>query len=260
MKTNISKYVYSIICILILSAISSIKLFSATNDEIFSQANKKYKSGDYQGALNEYLKIENSGMESAELYYNIGDAYYKINAYPKAILYFERAKKINPADKDIEMNIRVANSKIIDRINTIEPFFLYRLALDSANMFSARAWAILFVSLLSVASILYIATIYNKKRIIKKSAFLVASLSLFLAICTLGLGLYRGHLQNKKDSAIVTNFTGEVKFGPDPAAKVNFVLHEGTKISIVENKDNWIKIRISDGREGWLQKQDMTII
>jgi tetratricopeptide (TPR) repeat protein len=235
--------------------IFSISLFSQ-NEKAFEQAGRLYQAGKYDFALEKYLSIKNSGYESSELYYNIANSYYKISNFPKAILYYEKALKINPSDEDAQVNLKISNLKIVDKVNEIEPFFLFKWLKIFINIFSPTLWAVFFVISLFVAMAFFITQIVLSKPSLKKLFFGLGITGICLAFVSIGSAIYANYLINSTNSAIVISQVVNVKSGLDPTADVSFVLHEGTKVSILEIKDNWLKVKLADGREGWLPQKD----
>ncbi len=228
----------------------------AQAEKSFEQAGRLYQAGKYDFALEKYLSIKKSGYESSELNYNIGNSYYKIANYPKAILYYEKALKLNPSDEDAQINLKISNLKIVDKVSEIEPFFIYKWLKIAINFFSPTLWAVFFIITLFSASAFLILQIVIRKPSLKKTFFALAILSLCFAVINLSSAIYANYLINASNSAIVMSQAVNVKSGLDPTADVSFVLHEGTKVNILEVKDNWLKIKLSDGREGWMPQKD----
>lgn len=233
----------------------SVNLFSAP-DKDFEQACRLYQAGKYDFALDKFLNIRKAGFESEELYFNIANSYYKLSNYPKAVLYYEKTLKLNPAYEDAQVNLRISNLKIVDKINEIEPFFLVKWLKAYTTYFSPTIWAIFFIIGLSVASAFFILQIFLHRPRYKKLFFALGIISFSLAFMNLATAIYSNYKLNTSNAAIVITQAVNVKSGLDPTADVSFVLHEGTKVSILEDKDNWYKIKLGDGREGWMPKKD----
>lgn len=232
---------------------------TADGESIFKQGNNAYKSGAYEVAIEKYQSLLDKGKVSWELYYNMGNAYYRIGDYTHAILAYEKASKLSADNADIKHNLAVANSKILDKIESVDAFFLQRYLHSFRDAFASSAWATLFIIFLFIAMGLMIYSIYlrNKKR---QWCYYSAGLFGFLAIVSLSVGIYRLHAEASSDTAIVIAQSIDLKTNLDPAAEVAFTLHEGTKVQILEYKDNAYRIKIADGREAWIPESELSFI
>ncbi|MEI6122805.1 MAG: tetratricopeptide repeat protein [Bacteroidota bacterium] len=240
------------IIILALIYFQSFVLSASPYNDIIAQANKAYTDGKYNNAIELYKQVVNNGYQSAQLYYNLGNAYFKNKNYPRAMLYLEKAKKLDPANPKIDFNIQVCNTKIIDKIEELpQPF--YRNWINSFCLwFSMDVWARFSVVFLFLfVSFVAIYLMANPVRIRKASFW--ASL-LFLAIAlTSGINAhsqYRGINQSRQ--AIIFEPTVNVKSSPDPNSQDIFVIHEGTKVAITDKVGTWIQIQIANGSDGWI--------
>ncbi len=251
---------YWIITIALL--IATIDAFPKANiDQSFGEANNYYKSGVYDAAIERYNGILNSGYDSPELFYNLGNAYYKTGNYPKAILAYERAKKLAPADAEINFNLALANGKIIDKIPSIEPFFLYKWLANVRDIFSSDAWATIFIISLFIASVAAIFRIFVPKNSRKHKALgIFATSILIIGVANIAIGIFRLKAETARDEAIVMIPTVELKTSLDPAAETAFSIHEGTKVQILEFKDNYYHIKLTDGRQGWIATSEVEVV
>lgn len=233
----------------------------AGNEDLFKEANNLYKSGLYKEAIEKYQKIYEQGFHSAELYYNMGNSYYKNGEHPKAILFYEKSKLLAPTDKDIDNNLMLANSKIIDKIPTIEAFFLYKWVKSVRDLFSSGSWSVIFIILIWISSVIFIVKLKLKNNSAKHQILKVlGAIFIIISILSLSAGIYRLKAENSRNTAIVISPSIDLKTSLDPAAEIGFTLHEGTKILILEFKDNMYKIKISDGREAWIPSSAIEII
>lgn len=247
--------------------IATICIFAACNllalspsQEIFEKANRHYKAGNYDAATELYTKILLSGNHSSELYYNLGNAYYKAGNFPKSILNYEKAKLLNPGDADIDLNLRIARGKIVDRIPVIEPFFLYSWANSFAACRDSDGWASVVFGFFVFMLVLLAMKMFAVRRWKRRAYFIGACVAGFGVIIALACSIYRLNIETAKDTAIVMTPVVDLKSGLDPAAETSFVLHEGTKVFILDTKDNWYKIKISDGRQAWIPAKDVETI
>ena len=219
---------------------------------IITRANKAYTDGLYTNALELYKQVLKEGYESPGLYYNIGNVYYKLNDFTSAILYYEKAKKLSPGNEDIAYNLKVADSKIADKIEPIPEMFYRRWYFSLARNFSTDTWA--KTGIISFVLTLFFAALYFISRIItiRKLGFWLA-ISLFCISSLCFLFAYQDYLLVKNhDEAIIFTPTVTIKSSPDEKSIDLFVLHEGTKVELLDQIGNWFEIRIANGSIGWL--------
>jgi tetratricopeptide (TPR) repeat protein len=227
------------------------------HNEWLDSANQAYTNGDYTQAIDHYEMILEHGYESAALYYNLGNAYYKQNIIDKAILNYERALLLKPNDEDIKYNLEMANRLTVDRIEKLPEFFLDVWFRNSINWFSSNQWAIISISAFVLALIFISIYLYTRKYGIKKLSFW---LGLALVLVTI-FSLIFSYQQKKKiiikDTAIVMSPSVTVKSSPDLSGTDLFVIHEGTKVWLQDEVGEWKEIKLSDGSKGWLRTDDI---
>lgn len=224
------------------------------------EAEAAYTKEDYTKAIELYEGLLKTHGESAEIYYNLGNAYYKANKIAPAILNYERAQLLEPGDGDIRFNLQLARQKSVDKIEPVGNFFLTEWFQSIQNMGSADAWAktgiisfILFIGCL-------ILFFFSKWIHLKKIGFYVGILLLVLVIFSnIFAGNQKDELVNRK-GAIVFAPTVTVKSSPDASGNDLFILHEGTKVSIKSKLGDWSEIEMEDGNVGWMPSKDITII
>lgn len=221
------------------------------------EGNAAYNEGDYDQALTLYNQIEEAGMESAALYFNMGDTYYKMKSYPMAILYYEKALKLDPGNEDIRTNLEIANLAVVDKINIIPQSFLARWWNGLKQTFSADGWAWVSVVVFGLLLLCLFIFLMSRRSGLRKAGFFVG---LFMVVC-LALSVFFAIDQYRdmkyQDEAIVMTPTVTVKSAPSENGVNLFVLHEGAKVRILESTMGWDKIRIADGSLGWLQTSDV---
>ena len=219
---------------------------------LMQTANNAYDAGLYDSALNVYHLIEKEKLESAALYYNMGNAYFKNNDIASAILYYEKAKKTDPNNDDIDYNLSIANSMIVDKIDKVPELFFKKWWTYFYNMFNADIWTVL--SLLSWFILVFFIGMFilTKRRSARKLAFYFGVIFLFTSIASFGLASQKYYYGKEKQEAIIFTPTITVKSSPTTSAVDLFVVHEGTKVKIMDEVNEWIKIKIQDGSVGWL--------
>jgi len=227
------------------------------NQILVDEANKVYNEGSFEQATELYEKVIENGYESAEVYYNLGNAFFKQNKFAAAILYYEKAKKLEPNDEDINFNLNIVNNRIVDKIETVPELFyiqwwntlIYALTVDQWGMLSAA-----FFILLLIMALVFLLT-----RIIwlKKVSFWFGLLFLISSLSTYALANQKFNSFKKDHEAIVFTPTVTVKSSPTESSIDLFVIHEGTKVELLDNVGDWYEIAISNGSVGWIKVNDI---
>lgn len=229
-------------------------------DSLFIKGNNKYQKGKYEAAVSAYKQILDSGYTSAEVYYNLGNAYYKNHRYDQAILYYERAKLLAPNDEDIKHNIELARKQTTDKIEKVPEFFLSKWMNYLTHTLSVNQWAL--ISAIGFILFLGFLTIYfgSGRILLKKYAFWLSLVLLIISIS--GYIFSRNHYQKIQDSdhAIITTGAVNVVSEPIPNSKKLFVIHRGTKVKIENCRNEWCKIKLPNGNAGWIKPKNMTEI
>lgn len=247
------KKLFFLIYILFTSVVVSQK----DNKALFDAANENYKLGNFQKAIDQYLKIEESKQVSSDLYYNIANSYYKLNNVANTIYYYEKALILNPLNEDASNNLEFAKRMTIDNIEELPKTFLQKIEVNYIKILSYNQWAILAVIFSFIGAILfllfYYSTISSKKRIY----FLTSVLSFVF----LSISVFTSYNQYQKELntqyAIIFVSKASVNNAPTSNADEVFILHEGTKINIIDTVDNWKKIKLADGKIGWISADSL---
>lgn len=220
--------------------------------QLLQNANEQYNLAQYDSALVLYSQLIESGKISAEILYNTGNTYYKLRDFPSAILYYEKALKIAPNDEDIQHNLEVANSLIIDKIEAVPQLFFKEWWNTFYTMFSANLWAVIsLITLAFLLGFLLLFLLYRSKTW-RKVGFFAAVILFFVVLGTFGMASQKYFYTQKTNEAIVFTPTITVKSSPSASSVDLFVLHEGAKVSLMDEVDGWKKIRIANGSIGWL--------
>jgi hypothetical protein len=221
-------------------------------DSLVSEGNKHYMHREYGLAADCYNEVIDLGYISGDLFYNLGNSYYKQDSLSKAILYYEKALLLKPGDEDIRQNLALANARIIDKIDSIPVFFLRRWISDLQRFFLPAQWAVisLVLFLLALSSFLWfvISSDYN----VKRTGFTAGVVFLMLAVSGMLSMCNRTNKLLKSGSAIIMTSSVSAKSSPDEQSTNMFVLHEGTKVMLLDSVQNWKEIRIPDGNKGWV--------
>ncbi len=245
------KFLVHIVFIALLS-LSGEHMQAQDSDSLFVAANKSYQQENYMDALELYQKIEKSDLQSAALYFNMGNIYYKTNQVAPAIYYYEKALKLAPNDKDIEFNLKFANRMILDNIEPL-PKSLWQKFMDVVILsFTYETWAKIAVSLAFLFAILFLMYHFSYSTSKKRIYFITSILSVIFVTTSLFFAYRNKHYVDNNIEAIIFSAEAEVKSAPTNSSDVYFELHEGTKVLILETLDNWKKIKIADGKMGWI--------
>ena len=226
-----------------------------------ADADKAYQENKYAEAIKMYENILETQGESAVVYYNLGNSYFKEKNMAKAVLNYERALLLNPGDADIRFNLDMARSKTVDQITPATEVFIVTWINSLTNMQSERGWAkigiVSFICLL-VGLALYI---FSKRLFVRKIGFIGAVVLLVVTVCA---NLFARQQKNElmdRTGAIVMSPTVTVKSTPDKSGTELFVLHEGTKVFVEDNSmKGWKEIRLEDGNKGWIPTEAIEII
>lgn len=224
-----------------------------TQDAFFDAATKAYNAGDYSLALDYYEKILAQGYHSGELYFNMGNAYYKQNQIAQSIYFFEKALMLNPKDSEILKNLGFAKKMTIDAIPTKVPNGLGEAFKSMIAVYPIKTWSNLTIVFMLLAIALYFIYYFGQKPLLKRMAFSFAVIFLIASLFVFNSGVLLEKESLKNNPAIVFE-TAKVLSEPNPAGVQSFELHEGTKVQVLENYEDWFKIQISDGQTGWLKQ------
>ena len=230
-------------------------------DSLWNSANQAYMEGRWTDAVADYELISGMGLESAALYCNTGDAYFKDGNVPMAILFYERALKLDPSYEDARYNLQLLNSTIQDRIDPIPDFILKVWAKDICYLMDSDAWAVCFIVLLALTLGLVLLFILGATAAGRRIGFFTGIVTMLLAVASLSFSLWQKNDYMSADDAIVMRPVTSVKSSPSSEASTDlFILHEGTKVTILDVVGNWSNIELADGRQGWLLSRDIETI
>jgi len=247
------KKIFFLLCLLS----TAVFVAQTSNNDVFEKANLNYKEGKYQEAIDLFKTIEARDSVSSTLFYNIANSYYKLNNVANTIYYYEKALKLDPLNTDAANNLEFARRMTIDNIEELPKTFLQRLEANYIQKLSYNQWASSAIFLSFLASILfllfYFSSISNRKRIY----FLTSMLSFLLLAITVFISYNQyQRVINTRDAII---FTPKVSVNSAPTINSDeiFVLHEGTKVMVLDAVDNWKKIKLADGKIGWIITTDL---
>ncbi len=229
-------------------------------ENTFSQANELYNKGSYIEAINNYKEIIKNDFHSAELYYNLGNAYYRLDSIASSVYYYEKALQLNPNDRETIDNLELINKTLVDEIDPITTPLIESILNSISNIFYFETWGYIsiFFSFLIVA--LFLSYYFANSSRVKRLTFVLLCISSIFMLVSLinGNKGYNNYINN--EYAIIYSYETDLKTEPNYRSETLFMLHEGTKIQVLENYNNWIKIRLVNGQVGYIQLIDVKIL
>ena len=232
-------------------------IVTAQNETLFEQGSTLYNDGKYAEAIDKYNAILDSGEHSEALYFNLGNAHYKLNNIAPSIYYYEKALQLSPNDADVINNMAFAKNMTIDAIDVIPDVGFSKIINNVIHLLSFDDWAILAVVSVLLFVVLFLFYYFTYSTSKKRLAFIGSLASLFIMFLTLTLAFQKYNLVKKDKPAIVYVQESQVKSEPNLRSKEAFRLHEGTKVQILDTVNDWKKIKLTDGKIGWISSQDI---
>lgn len=240
------------------------KLTTPTASGAAAEAIAAYNEGHFRRAI-EILETEKdaqlkNGLESSELYYNLGNAYFRLNELANARLYYEKALLIAPGDRDIQHNIDYLLTKTEDKILVADTFFLNTWFRAVLNLFGSNTWAVIAIALFIVFVASLVAFFFGRSILLKKTAFYIGIVSLVIVIFANVFAFKQKDKIENRDTAVIMVGSVPIVSSPDINSKELFILHAGTKVYITKEDRNWIEIEIDNGSVGWVQRDKIEVI
>ncbi len=225
---------------------------------IYNQANKLYAKKEYSRALEQYHELVDRGIENPALYYNLANTYFKVGMTGRAVLYYERALHLKPLDREIRANLKFVRMSLTDKISPLYSESMYRLLQTLCAIFNFKVIFIielLFFSAFCTLFILYSLS-HSVTHTLKR---VIAVCGILFVVSIAGMFAYATN-EKKHPAGIVLEKTVDVNSSPISESERIFELHEGTKVKIIESRDEWVRFRIADGREGWIRANTIALI
>lgn len=236
------------------------QLDAQSPQDLYNAGVAAYAAEDYTAALDSWQQILQMGQESSALYYNIGCAHFKCSDLAPAVIAFERALRLDPSNSDARHNLEYVNACLQDRIDSVPEFFLLQWFRNFRNLLSSNSWAVLAIVFFVLALALLLLFLFSsgKKKIAPFFCSLAALLLFAMSFsCSLSL---KAEYQDSTQAVVLCSVSA-VRSSPDSISGTDlFVLHEGSKVKIIETVGDWYDIELSDGRRGWMKKNDLEII
>lgn len=229
-------------------------------DSLWNRAGEHYSQGQYQEALQSYEALEALGLHSAPLWYNMAGCHFKMNEVARAVLCYERALRLDPRNPDIAYNLELARSYCIDEITPVPEFFVGTWVKNLCNRLSSNLWAYTALGVLALALLFFLGFFHASGVGFRKTAFILGLFLLFISAVCGTFALWQRQLVQARSHAIVMAPVSGVKSSPDNQGKDLLVIHEGLKVEVIEEVGPWSRIKLADGRQGWVATQEIEYI
>lgn len=252
MKTKLQNHLNSIF--IIAAFLIATNIFAQSPDELMSRANKFYQEQNYSQAVENYQKILSQGFESGALYYNLGNAYFKTGRLGYAIYSYEKGLKLKPNDEDLAYNLRLANARSVDKLTELPKLFIVAWWEGLVTSLGVNGWSLIVILIFWILLASIAVYFFSRKTNLQRISFMSGSASLSVLILVLVLLIARVNREATTNFGILLEPTCTVKASPDSKSNDAFVIHEGIKFTIDDFVNDWAKIRLVDGKIGWVQK------
>jgi len=251
------KQLTGLLLILILCVESS---FAQDIYDLVEEGNNHYINGEFESAINKYEAVLDSGYESPELYYNLGNAYFKSHKLTMALVQYERALLLDPNDEEIKHNLAMARQYVVDEIDELPELLIKKWYRTFITFLTIDQWAYISISTFILALVLFLIYLLTNTIHLRKLAFWLAIVFLLFAPATYVFSYHRKKNIYDHNYAIIFPPSVTIKGSPDNSGTDLFQLHEGTKVEIIDQLGEWREIRLSDGNVGWLKAEDLVKI
>ena len=233
-------------------------LASIENAEIYNSANDLFTNKEYHEALELYRELINRGVQNPLLYYNLANTYYKIGDMGNAVLYFERALRLKPFDRDIRANLNHVRSGLEDKIRPLYDEGILRLLRRLFSFPNVKTIVYVEIVLFSILIILLLSFLFlpHARIRLKRSIIIIGVIYVVTLIGMISQFTY----ESKFPQGILLQKVVDVKSSPLVESETLFSLHEGAKFRLIENRGEWIRFSIQDGRQGWIMRESVAFI
>lgn len=229
-----------------------LSLAGQTPGEKYTQAGQLYGSGDYSGAAAIYRKLWEDGFRSKDLLYNAGNAFFKSGDNASAILFYERARLLAPADEDVDYNLQIARSRITDRFESVPELFFVRWFDFLSLLTPTNTWAVAALAMFVVSLALALIFLTKSRARGRLLSFWLSLASLILAILMVSLAVRNNSLVNHNPRAVITCSIVTGRSAPGETGNELFVIHSGTTVTIEQELGSFREVRLPDGNKGWI--------
>lgn len=257
LKNNILRKLFNI---LFLFCCISATAFAQNYDDMMRHANEAYQKQQFEEAAALYQQIADAGNEGSVLYYNLGNAYFKCEENGKALLWYERALRLDPRNEDIKHNIAFVNQKLVDRIEEMPELFVTRWWNALSGSLTSHSWAVFSI----IASLLFFVTLAGMLLLKRPALRSVCTWGSFLCLILLVFSIIFANKEKNRywetPEAIVMRPVLNVKNTPGTSSRDLFVIHEGLKVEVTDHLNEWVEIKLPNGEKGWVEAQAVEMI
>lgn len=250
------KRLFAIIILLSISFLT----FASVDDSLMQQGNAAYQNGDNDLAIDCYQEIIDHGNEGAILYYNLGNAYFKAKQTAEALLWYERALRLDPSNEDIKHNITYANLQITDKIEVLPELFIVRWWNALSKSMTVTGWAVMAVVFGALFALSIALILVSRRRWLSVTAVALAFISLLIAIFSLIFASKEAKRYVNQPEAIVMQSVVNAKGTPNESGTSLFVIHEGLKVAVTDRVGTWVEIKLPNGEKGWVEASSLEVI
>lgn len=249
------KFSISIFCICLSSFMSANQI-----NVLLDSANSAYSKGEFDKAIKGYETILASKQEAPEVYFNLGNAYYKSNNLAYAILNYERAIKLNPDNEDFNFNLKLANQRVEDQVDEAPVLFLTQWKNALISIMTEKGWSQFCIVLIVISLLLFTLFIVTQQRNYKQLGFFGGIITVVLSIATFFIANHKYQLTVHGNEAIITAPSITVTGSPSEKGTKLFIIHEGIKVNITQEEADWVEIKIANGTIGWVKTSQLARI
>ena len=243
--------------ILFFALFSCLTCFGQDPEDLFRSGNIAYNKGAYDRAIVYYDSVSSLGVHSPELYFNLGNAYYKKNAIASSILNFEKALLLDPDDEQLINNLAYAQNMTLDRFTSLPESELKKATTDLVFLTSVRGWSIVLIAVFWLVAFLFFLFKRSNSSMLKRLFFTGFVISLLLSILTVLIILQQQNTLRNTNPAIVFVQSESFRAEPNMRSEVLLTIHEGAKVFILEDVEDWIKIKLQNGSIGWIPRSSV---
>lgn len=229
-------------------------------DSLFDSANELYKNGKFEEAIEKYKKVEVKELVSTELYYNLGNSYYKLNKVGPSIYYYEKALNLDPSNEDVKNNLVFAKRLALDNIEVLPQTVLQKFNTNYLQELTYNQWAVVVIVFSILGSLLFLLFYFAEIPSRKRFYFVTSIGSFIILLASLFITYNQYNISKKNKEAIVFAEKTEIRNAPTLNSEIVFTLHEGTKVIVLDAVDNWKKVKINDGKLGWIIADDIKLL
>lgn len=232
----------------------------AQNNTKFQEANELYGKGEFELAIDTYQSILETGVHSAELYFNLANSHYKLNNVAPSIYYYEKALQLNPEDKDIQNNLAFAQNMTIDAVAEVSEVGFDKIYKNWVNAYSFDSWSRLAIAFSVAFVILFLVYYFSRNTVKKRLSFVLGFSCVAASMFTLFMAFKKFDLDQKNIAAVVFDKSIDIKSEPNSESSNLFRLHEGTKIKVLDSVSDWYRIELPDGLTGWIPSNAIKVL